>query len=147
MRPGEIVAGLGGAILLLSLSLEWYSVGGRELSAWEAMSVLDVLLALIAVLALAVPLVAAPARGPAQPMAIEVIASVVCAIAVLLVVFRLLDHPGGLLSGAWLGLAGSVLAWSGAWMALRDESTPGATLPDVPRRPVPTPNITPDAEP
>ena len=137
LRPGEIVAGIGGAILLLSLSLDWYRVDGRELSAWQALSVIDVLLALAAATALAVPVVAATARGPAKPIGTEVIASVVCAIAVLLVAFRLLDRPGALLYGAWIALAGAVLAFSGAWMAMADESTPGAAPPDVPRRPAP----------
>ena len=47
---------------------------------------------------------------------------------------QLFDDPG---LGVWLGLAGALLAWVGSWMSLRDESTPGAAPPDVPRRPAP----------
>ncbi|HEX6023544.1 MAG TPA: hypothetical protein VFZ00_16250 [Solirubrobacter sp.] len=138
LRPGELVAGLGGAILLVSLWLPWFSVDGRDHAAWEAMTVIDVLLALTAALALVVPIVAATARGPAAPIGLEVIASVVCAITILLVAYRLIDHPGSLQYGAWLALVGAALAWSGSWLAMAAESTPGAAPPDVPRRPAPS---------
>ena len=36
------------------------------------------------------------------------------------------------LHGAWLALAGAVIAWVGSWLTLRDESTPGAVAPDIP---------------
>jgi hypothetical protein len=39
--------------------------------------------------------------------------------------------------GAWLALAGALIAQARSRMALRDESTPGAVAPDVPRRPAP----------
>ena len=88
-------------------------------------------------------------RGPAKSIGIAVIASTITPLALLLVVFRILfrrtssrsrstDHRrahalAGL--GAWLSLAGALLAFVGAWLSLRDESTPGAAPPDVPRRP------------
>jgi hypothetical protein len=143
MRPGEIVAGLGGLVLLVALLMPWYG----DATAWEAMSVIDILLALAAVVALALPVVSASSKGPAKPIGHAVIATVTSALATLLVLFRLLDDPGPLRAGAWLGLAGVLAALAGAWLAMRDESTPGAAPPDVPRRPVPPPNITPDAEP
>jgi hypothetical protein len=167
MRRAEPVAGLGGLVLLVSLFLTWYGVdfevtgpqtgstfgvAVEKASAWRWFSVIDVLLALAAVVAIAVPVVSALARGPARPIAIAVIASTVTPVAVLLVVFRMLFPPeaeglaiddlGLQLSltpglGAWLSLAGAVLAFVGAWFSLRDESTPGAVPPDVPRRPAP----------
>ena len=58
----------------------------------------------------------------------------------LLVAFRLLELPDGfydLSYGGWVALAGAVIAWVGSWLSLRDESTPGAVAPDIPRRPAP----------
>ncbi len=86
------------------------------------------------------PFVSVLSSGPAKPIAIEVIASVFCGFAVLLVVFRLINSPIDgyeLRYGAWLGLAGALIAWVGSWMSMRDESAPGVPLPDVPRRPAP----------
>ena len=39
--------------------------------------------------------------------------------------------------GAWLALAGAVIAWVGSWLSMRDDSTPGAVAPDIPQRPLP----------
>jgi hypothetical protein len=135
MRRAEPLAGLGGGLLLVSLFLPWY--GDR--SGWQALAVIDVLLALLALLAIAVPVASAATRGPARSIGTAVLASALGWIAVLLVVFRLLDNPGPVRVGAWLALAGSILAWVGSWLSMRDESTPGATAPELPRRPAPAP--------
>ena len=44
------------------------------------------------------------------------------------------DDPGPLRSAPGSALAGALIAWVGSWMSMRDESTPGAVPPDVPRR-------------
>jgi hypothetical protein len=137
MRRAEPVAGLGGLLLLVALFLPWYGPGSA--TGWQALTVIDVLLALVALLAVAVPVISATTRGPAKPVAIEVIASAIGWLAVLLVAIRLVFPPDdlSLRYGAWLALAGALIAWIGSWMSLRDESTPGAVPPDVPRRPAP----------
>jgi hypothetical protein len=137
MRRFEPVAGLGGILLLVALFLPWY--GPANVTGWQALTVIDVLLALLALVAIAVPVISAATRGPAKPVAIEVIASAFGWIAVLLVAIRLVFPPDDLSVryGAWLALAGALIAWIGSWMSLRDESTPGAVPPDVPRRPAP----------
>jgi hypothetical protein len=137
MRRAEPLAGLGGLLLLVALFLPWYGPG--SVSGWQALTVIDVLLALLALLAIAVPAVSVATRGPAKPVAIAVIASALGWLAVLLVAIRLVSPPGdlSLRYGIWLALAGALIAWIGSWMSLRDESTPGAVLPDVPRRPAP----------
>jgi hypothetical protein len=172
MRKAEPVAGAGGLLLLVSLFMTWYdgsvetsgtqtagaivSVAFSEASGWEVFSVVDVLLALSALVAIAVPLVSAFTRGPAKSIGIAVIASTITPLALLIVVFRILFPPdvepvvlGSITArltlspglGAWLSLAGALIAFVGAWMSMRDESTPGAAPPDILRRPVP--NITP----
>jgi hypothetical protein len=151
MRRAEPLAGLGGLLLLVSLFLPWYGAtpqvtdgfargSGPVGTAWEVFSVIDVLLAVLALLAVAVPVVSVATRGPAKSIGTAVIASALGWIAVLLVLFRLIDSPGTALHlryGAWLALAGALLAWVGSWLSMRDESTPGAVAPDIPRRPVP----------
>jgi hypothetical protein len=127
------------------------SVATGTTSGWQSFAVTDVALALAAAVAIAVPLVSLRARGPARPIAIAVVASTVTALAAALVAVRMLFPPGpdefyGVefvttpAIGAWLSLAGALVAFLGSWLSMRDESTPGATAPDIPRRPAP--NIT-----
>ena len=130
MRKAEPLAGLGGLILLVSLFLPWNS----EETGWQAMSVIDILLALLALLALAVPVVSLTTSGPAKPIATALLASAFGWLAIVLVAIKLLSDSD---YGAWVGLAGSILAWVGSWLSMRDDSTPGAVAPDVPRRPAP----------
>ena len=121
MRRFEPVAGLGGILLLVSVFLD----NGAGI-------VVDVILALLALLAIAVPVVSLITRGPAKSIGTAVLASALGWLAVVLMLFQFGD--------SWLGLAGAVIAWAGSWLSMRDESTPGAVPPDVPRRPAP--NIT-----
>jgi hypothetical protein len=156
MRRAEPVAALGGIALIVSLFLPWYGLVGvitrgssgtettnwlLSATGWQAMSVVDILLALLALLAIAVPIVSLTTHGPVKSMAAAVIASATGWIAIALVVLKLIDNPGTVRYGAWIALAAATIAWVGSWNAMRDDSTPGAVPPDVPRRPAP--NITP----
>ena len=51
--------------------------------------------------------------------------------------YELLTVNGGIRYGAWIGLAAAVVMLAGCWGAMRDERTPGAAPPNVPRRPAP----------
>ena len=145
MRRAEPLAGLGGLLLLVSLFLPWYRLQDRSLqvaddyTAWQALAVIDVLVAILAVPAILVPVLSLARRGPAKAIAIAVIASATGWLAILLVAVRLVFPPDGLdlRYGAWLALAGALLAWVGSWLSMRDESTPGAVAPEIPRRPAP----------
>jgi hypothetical protein len=159
VRPADWLAGIGGLLLFVSLWLKWYgfdadaltdgptsaaigSVKVPDITAWQAFSEIDVLLALFAIPAIGVPISAALSKGPAVPVAFTVIATTASIFAVLLVVFRLLDQPGSnelvaVKYGAWVGLAGAVLALVGSWRAMADEHTPGAVPPQLTVRPAP----------
>jgi hypothetical protein len=145
MRRFEPVAAVGGVLLLVSLFLPWYGLQGADeihVSGWQAFNITDVLLALIALPAIAVPIVSVTATGPAKPIAAAVIASATGWLAVLLVGYKLLNPPGPnefieARYGVWLALAGALIAWIGSWLTMRDESTPGATAPEIARRPAP----------
>jgi hypothetical protein len=151
MRKAEPIAGLGGVLLLVSLFLPWYSPEPQLLNSfargtgaggtgWEVLTVIDLLLALLALLAIAVPLATLLTDGPAKSIGTAVVASALGWLAVALVGFRLIDAPQdgvGLRYGAWVALAASIVAWVGSWLSMRDESSPGVTVPDVQRRPAP----------
>jgi hypothetical protein len=146
VRTGEIVAGVAGAVLLLSTFLEWYTVRGRAegLTAWGAFSFVDLLVALVAVLGIALAASQVIGRGPALPVALGVITTTLGLAATLLVLYRILNQPGpndviGVALGAWIGLAASLGVFLGAWLSLSDErSRPADPPPPVPeRRPTP----------
>jgi hypothetical protein len=113
MRKAEPIAGLGGVVLLVAAIL--------------SLDVLHAVLIPFALLALAVPVVSLTTKGPAKSIGTAVLASAFGWIAIVL----------ALIAGDWLALAGSILAWVGSWLSMRDESTPGAAAPDVPRLPAP----------
>ena len=146
IRPGEIVAGMAGLVLLVSLFLDWYTVAGRGggLSAWDAFTVVDVLLAIVALLGIALLVSQVVGHGPALPVAIEVITTTLALAATLLVLYRILNQPGSndvvdVAVGAWLGAACCLALFLGAWLALSDERPRPADPPppEPERRPTP----------
>ncbi len=146
VRTGEIVAGVAGVVLLLSLFLEWYTVRGRAegLTAWSAFSFVDLLVCLVALLGIALAVSQVVGRGPALPVAIGVITTTLALAATLLVLYRIVNQPGpndaiGVGAGAWVGLAACLGVFLGAWLSLSDERPrPADPVPPVPeRRPTP----------
>ena len=155
VRSADWLAGIGGLVLFASLWLKWYGIddnafGGvvtgqgnvPSASAWQAFTEIDVLLALFALPAIGVPISAALSKVPTAPVAFTVVATCASFLAVLLVLFRLLDQPGSnelvaVKYGAWIGLVGAVVALVGSWLAMADEHTPGAVPPQLPVRPAP----------
>jgi hypothetical protein len=136
LRSGEWLAVAGGVALLVSLFTNWYSarvkVDGSSLelsqgfSAWESFTVIDVLLALIALAGIGLGAVQAAQTRPAMPLAAAVVTLVIGFVGVLLVAFRMLEQPGenqfiDLDAGAWLGLAATAAITAGAWLSMADE--------------------------
>jgi hypothetical protein len=138
---GELVAVLGGAILALSVFLEWYKLGDKfavlgscrgpntSCTAWNSLMIIRFLL-LIAAVAPAV-LAWIIVRGHALSWARGEMTAI-CAIAALtFTVFRgVIDRPGtppGEISisyGWWIGLAGGVLILIGSvWRAQESAAT------------------------
>ncbi len=133
---GEWLMAITGVALFALLFAHWYRFspadGGPSsgLTAWQAFTVPDVLLALLAVAAVAtVPLVAA-ARTPSPGIAWESLVLLGAIIGVVICVVRLIDVPADGLSlrpGAWAGLAVTAGLCASSLIAMRDErrSTPG----------------------
>jgi hypothetical protein len=142
LRAGEWIAGAGGLALLVTLFLPWYGAGPFDVSAWEAFSVLDVVLALLALVPLALVALQATRRSPALPVAFSTFTVLAGALATLLILYRIANQPGpnelvSVKPGAWLGLLAAVAVTVGGWRSLRTERIPGKPLPPIQDLPVP----------
>jgi hypothetical protein len=139
LRAGEWLAGAGGIALIVSLLLPWFN----EQSGYEALTVIDVLLTLLALLAIALPVLQATRDSPALPVAAAVLTATFGILGVLLVLFRVIDDP---FSGAerdtgiWLALAATVAIEAAGWLSLDNERVEGLP-PDLESelRPAPQP--------
>jgi hypothetical protein len=153
LRVGEWLAALAGVGLIASLSLDWYGVRGREaaLSGWAAFDVIDVLLALVAGVAIALAVAQVARDRPALPVGAAVVTVTFGLLAILLVLYRIVNEPGPdefveLRAGAYVGLLAAAAIVAGGWLSLADEHVPG--LPPGPEPELrPAPRIAADAEP
>jgi hypothetical protein len=144
LRPADWLAAAGGGALIVSLFLDWYGTTNREASvnAWEAFSVVDVVLVLTGALALALAAAQATRSSPALPVAIGVLTAAAGIAATVLVLYRLANQPGPnefieVELGAWIGLAAVLCVAVGGWLSMADERSPHAPPVDVPVRPAP----------
>jgi hypothetical protein len=143
LRAGEWLAAAGGITLIVALLLPWYEdeQSGETVSGFEIFSVVDILLVLVAAVAITLAILQATQTSPALPVAFGVLTVVVGALGVLLVLYRLIDEPRdavGLSAGAWLGLVAVVAVTAGGWLSIADEHVRG--LPPGPEpelRPTP----------
>jgi hypothetical protein len=151
LRAGEWIAAIAGLVLLASLFAPWYEAdvpASASSSGFEALAVLDIVLALIAAGAVALLFITAAQRLPAVPLVAGVFVALGGLLAILLVLIRVVDLPDGAGArewGLWLGLVGALGIAAGSLIALRDErpSRPGRHT-DQSGRPAPPP---PDVEP
>ncbi|WP_028064199.1 hypothetical protein [Solirubrobacter soli] len=123
MRRAEPIAGLGGLLTIAGVLIAGVGVTG-------------VLLIVLGLLALAVPVTTLATSGPAKSIGTAVAASALGWIGIVLALIRVLDDAT---TGNWIVLVGAIVAWVGSWLSMRDDSTPGAVAPDIPRRPAPAP--------
>lgn len=143
LRAGEWIAAAGGSALIVSLLLPWYEGPTETLTGYQALSVIDILLTLIALLGIALAILQVTQDTPAKPVAAGILTVVFGALGVLLVLFRLIDSPSDGLdvrAGAWLGLVAAIALTAGGWRSLAAEYVRG--LPPDPEpelRPTPAP--------
>jgi len=171
LRLGDWIAAAGGVALLVVMFLDWYAaggtteVGGRDIeisvgfNAWQAFGITDILLALAALIAIGLAVITATRRSPALPVAASVITTTTGALAVLLVLYRIVNQPGPnefieVKFPAFLGFLCVLAIAAGGWLSMRDEEWPGAPMEtDVrptppaegPREPAPPPEAEPRA--
>jgi hypothetical protein len=117
--PPELLAGICGLGLLIDLFIPWFE--GAD--AWQAFTVIDVLLALVGAAALALPLISASNPKPDAPITATALTTLGGILATLLVLFRLLDPPGTAAReiGLYLGLLAALGVATAAWRAMADE--------------------------
>jgi hypothetical protein len=146
LTTGDMIAGVGGIVLLISLFLPWYGVSidianvsvSESATGWESLDFIDILLFLISIAAIGV----VAARGAGQLPA-EVPGAVVLlglgGLAVLLVLYRIVDIPAGDVPdevdlsrkiGIFIGLIGAAAIAYGGWRT--NTETPEAGTPARP---------------
>lgn len=141
-RPDFVVA-LAGLFLLASLWLEWYERPEGGVSAWGAFGLLDLLLAVVALLAIALPFVTAARDSPSVPVAVGVLVVALAFLVAPFLLYRLIDEPGlnadvSVSLGALLGVAALLAVFAADAVALKDERAPAIRDPGpVPTMPAP----------
>ncbi len=149
LSRGELIAGASGLALLVVMFLPWYgvdvSVGGFSASesgnAWEVFSYIDIVLFLVAAVAigLAVARLADVALPPDLPVA-QIVAGA-GALAVLLVLYRIIDVPGPDISatvdfgrkiGLFLGLIAAGGVAYGGYLSMGESPRTANEPPAVP---------------
>jgi hypothetical protein len=123
LRLGELVGAIGGLGLLVASFLPWYSFGELfDLTAWQAFSVTDLILAAAAVVAMSVAVCVLFGISVSYPVAGSSVAAGFGAVAVILIVIRMISPPGDHLDleyGAWLGLLSAAAIAVGGYLGMQ----------------------------
>jgi hypothetical protein len=74
----------------------------------------------------------------------SVLTTIAGMIALLLVLYRLIDQPGPnelveIEPGTWIGLVAALAVIAGGWISMRTEGVPGLPLPPIEDLPAPAP--------
>lgn len=147
LRSGELITGVSAVLLFIVMFLSWYglkvntgSLGTFALpnvsyDAWDAFSVIDLILLLTVIVALALVVTQATQRSPAIPVSLSVLTTTLAGLSVLLIVFRMIDPPSivdvpavldahldrTLDIGIYLGLVASLGILYGGYRSMRVE--------------------------
>jgi hypothetical protein len=138
LRTGEIVAGIGGIALFFFLFFDWFGGGGAEVSGsvaagtltveqpgvsgWDALSDLPgFLIILSGVAGIALAGLAANGLRLNIPLRRGAFTAALGALAVLLILWRLVAGSPTLKIGVFLGLAAAIAITAGALMALAED--------------------------
>jgi hypothetical protein len=164
VRVWEWLTGLAGLALLVSLFLPWYGLSGHTVSGWESLTVIDVVLAIVGLGALALPAVTAMQRTASVPQALTALVLPFALVAAVLALIRLLHTPdlagafsgsgwttyapldssaGGLDPsreiGVWLAAAASIAVFAFDYRSMGDKSFPRAMRPRLDIATIPSP--------
>jgi hypothetical protein len=158
--PGELIAGISGFVLLVSLWLNWYGIdiGGGALlknlnvsvsvNAWESFGLIDIILFLAALIAIGVAVLKGMGRLPQMPYPPALIITSAGGIALLLILFRTISPPADGLSrkfGLFVGLISAIGVVYGGWRSMQETGARfpttggGAAAPTAPMASPPPP--------
>jgi FlaA1/EpsC-like NDP-sugar epimerase len=142
VRTWDWLTGLAGALLLVSLFLPWYSLLGVSATGWESFSVVDVILALAALCAIALPVVTAVQRTAAVPQAFAASIAWVLIAAAVLALVRLVNPPADDVSreaGVWIAAVAALAVTGFDMKAMRDKRFPAVMRPRLDIETIPAP--------
>ena len=127
LRRGEVLAGAGAVLLVVFLLVgDW--AGSR--SGWEVLVSLRWLLALTIAAAFGLVLVQATRRAPAVPVTMSLFVTVLGAISVLAIVYRvLISPPAHEHAAAYLGLLSGIGLAYGGYESMRKEGIAARDAP------------------
>ncbi len=108
-------------------------MGGENATAWQAFSVTDLILAIAAIVGMSVAACVLFRISVSYPVAGSSVATGFGALALVLIVYRLIDPPGGdgvdVEFGAWLGLACAAAITVGGYLGMQPMKAPKAASP------------------
>jgi hypothetical protein len=158
LRAGEWIAALSGVLLLVALFVPWYERGPvacialagvkcpnpEQFTGWESFAVIDVVLALVALYALAVWVVTATQPTGAIGIAMDATLALLGIAATVIVGLRLASMPDlgrhvERTVGVYLALAGALGVAVGGWLAMENERGPAEPRTQPERVPPPEP--------
>ncbi|MDQ3644072.1 MAG: hypothetical protein M3356_00980 [Actinomycetota bacterium] len=129
LRAGEWIAAGAGGVLIVSLFAPWYEAGPAQVTAWEAFSMIDVLLFVTGAIGIAVLAITVSQRTTPVGIATQSLAFLVSGPIAVATLIRVLNLPGDLdtvadrTPFAWVGLLAAFGVAVGCLVAMRDERT------------------------
>jgi hypothetical protein len=133
LRLGELVGAVGGLGLLVALFLPWYLSSDDHITAWNAFSITDIVLAAAAAVALSVAICVLLRISVSYPVAGSSVATGFGFVATALIVIRMINPPGYgaivLEIGAWLGLASAIAITIGGYLGMQPMKAPRSPSP------------------
>jgi hypothetical protein len=151
LNTGEKVAGVSAILLFIFMFFDWFGVevsgvpgfsgdiSGAGGSAWDALDLIPIFLMLAIIAAIGVAVIRMTDADVEPPVSLNTIVAVLGGIAVLLILYRIVDPPGGgefggvsvdttLKYGIFLGLLAAAGIAYGGYSAMREE---GITFGDA----------------
>jgi hypothetical protein len=129
VRLGELVGAVSGLGLLVASFLPFYSEFEVNVTAWQAFSITDLVMAAAGIVALSVAVVVLFRLSVSYPVAGSAVTTGVGALALVLIAYRIIDPPGNgdveREIGAWLSLVAAAGITLGGYLGMQDPSALG----------------------
>jgi hypothetical protein len=126
VRLGELVGTVSGLGLLVASFLPFYSEFEVNVTAWQAFSITDLVMAAAGIVALSVGVVVLFRLSVSYPVAGSAVTTGIGALALVLIAYRIIDPPGNgdveREIGAWLSLVAAAGITLGGYLGMQDPS-------------------------